>query len=206
MRKNAYLLFLIFIFIFSYNKYSNAQSFDYQALKDIEKWRSPSDTRFNHFISDGAGYVSVGTPLVMFGIGLLNHDADLRKKGFDIGLAVGVTIVETYALKYAISRPRPYITHPDLSPLGHENSFSFPSGHSSAAFSFATSLSMNYRHWYVAVPAFAWATATAYSRLYLGVHYPTDVLTGAVLGVGTAWITHKVNKKWQQKKETLKKF
>ena len=194
-------LFSFFIIILQ------AQNADYQILKNISKHRSPADDGFNHFISNTAGYISVGTPILMYGIGLIEHDKDLQNKSLEIGVTVAATIVETYALKYIIKRPRPYITYPDLSHLNTEGTPSFPSGHTSAAFALATSASLNYPKWYVIVPSFAWAGLTGYSRMYLGVHYPTDVLAGAALGAGTAWLGWKVNKLWQKrihKKEELK--
>ena len=112
---------------------------------------------------------------------------------------MAATIVETYALKYIVKRPRPYITHPDINALNTEGSPSFPSGHTSAAFGLATSLSLHYPKWYVVVPSFAWAGLTGYSRMYLGVHYPTDVLAGAALGASTAWLGWKINKVWQKR-------
>ena len=188
-------LFSFFIIILQ------AQNADYQILKNISKHRSPADDGFNHFISNTAGYISVGTPILMYGIGLIEHDKDLQNKSLEIGVTVAATIVETYALKYIIKRPRPYITYPDLSHLDTAGSPSFPSGHTSAAFALATSASLNYPKWYVIVPSFAWAGLTGYSRLYMGVHYPTDVLAGAALGAGTAWLTHCLNKKWRAKRK-----
>ena len=181
-----------------------AQNFDYQTLKNISKHRSPADDGFNHFISNTAPYLSVGTPILMYGIGLIEHDKDLQNKSLVIGVSVAATIVETYALKYIIKRPRPYITYPHLSHLDTEGSPSFPSGHTSAAFALATSASLNYPKWYVIVPSFAWAGLTGYSRMYLGVHYPTDVLAGAALGAGTAWLGWKVNKIWQKRMQKSK--
>ena len=174
----------------------NAQNFDYQTLKNIEKIRSPSDTKINHFLSDIDAPICIGAPILIYGVGLIQKKGKLKAQGLEFGVAFAATVAETYALKYMVNRPRPYVTHTDLVPLSNESSRSFPSGHTSSAFSLATSLSLNYPKWYVAVPAFAWATATGYSRMYLGVHYPTDVLTGAALGAGTAWLTHVLNKKW----------
>jgi membrane-associated phospholipid phosphatase len=76
-----------------------------------------------------------------------------------------------------------------------------PSGHTSSAFSTATSLSLNFRKWYVVAPAYTYAAAVGYSRMYLGVHYPSDVLVGALLGSGTAYLTWKINKKLQNKRK-----
>jgi membrane-associated phospholipid phosphatase len=92
-------------------------------------------------------------------------------------------------VKLAIHRPRPYVTHPDLRlPLGPERLDSFPSGHAAISFAGATSVAIDHPAW--AVPAYAWAALVCYSRMYNGVHYPTDVLGGAALGVGSAFLAH----------------
>jgi membrane-associated phospholipid phosphatase len=55
--------------------------------------------------------------------------------------------------------------------------------------------------WYVAIPAFSYAGAVGYSRLDLGVHYPSDVLAGALLGSGTAYLNWKINKALHKKRK-----
>ncbi|GAB2971723.1 hypothetical protein GCM10027049_01640 [Mucilaginibacter puniceus] len=62
------------------------------------------------------------------------------------------------------------------------------------AFATATSLSLSFPKWYVIIPSYTYAAAIGYSRMYLGVHYPTDVLAGALLGTGTAFLTWKLQK------------
>jgi membrane-associated phospholipid phosphatase len=203
--KNSLLFILVFIANLGI---ITAQNIDYQILKNLSKLQNPSDNKFNKFVSDADAPICIGVPLLIFSVGLIEKNKDLQEKGFQTGVAFAATLGGTYALKYLINRPRPYITYPDLKNLTTEGTASFPSGHTSAIFSIATSLSLNFRKWYVAVPAYTWAAATGYSRMYLNVHYPSDVLAGAILGSGTAWLTWKINKKWREralkKKEMIK--
>ena len=186
---------LIPIFFIGFQKKTYSQNFDYDVIKNLQDNRTTAGVDFNIFVTNTAPYLSVGTPIIMFGVGLLVHNSDLQDKGLQTGIAVGATIVETYALKKIFDRPRPFVMHPELMPITLEADASFPSGHTSAAFSLATSLSLNYPKWYIIAPSFLWASATGYSRMYMGVHYPTDVLAGAVLGAGTSWLAYEINKK-----------
>lgn len=112
-----------------------------------------------------------------------------------------VTQVTTYALvmagKRAVGRPRPYVTLPLTSRSsayadGVEDGAyaSFPSGHASLSTALATSWSLSHPTWYVIAPSALWAGAVTASRVHLGVHYPSDVLAGAVLGAGVATAVH----------------
>ena len=87
----------------------------------------------------------------------------------------------TYALKRTFNRVRPYMTLDDLSTnkIGIDN-YSFPSGHTSAAFSIATAISICFPS--LSAIVLSIATLVGISRMYLGVHYPTDILAGFVIG------------------------
>lgn len=107
-------------------------------------------------------------------------------------------------LKAIVRRPRPYVKYEDdLIPVTTERSFSFPSGHTSFAFSTATSLSLQYPKWYVITPAFLWATSIGFSRMYLGVHYPSDVLTGAVIGALAAYLSYQIQQRLQEERSEV---
>jgi undecaprenyl-diphosphatase len=85
-----------------------------------------------------------------------------------------------------VGRRRPIIDgHPPLGPAPTQ--LSFPSGHTTSAFAAATALSRIDRK--LTIPAFALAKLIGVGRPYLGMHYPSDVLAGAVLGwaIGRAW-------------------
>lgn len=106
-----------------------------------------------------------------------------RRSGICIGasLFIGV-IVGNGIIKNVVARPRPYDAIAGIeSVVSHLSDYSFPSGHSLCCFEAATALAMNRTKW--AIPAYVGAVLVAVSRLFLFVHYPTDVICGALLGV-----------------------
>jgi undecaprenyl-diphosphatase len=97
-------------------------------------------------------------------------------------------------LKLLTVRPRPFVSLPDVRSLvAGPRSYAFPSGHAASAFSVATGVVLAAKRSLNRVPLPGWAmlvlaVAISYSRVYVGVHYPTDVLAGAGLGVACGWI------------------
>jgi membrane-associated phospholipid phosphatase len=125
---------------------------------------------------------------------LFSGNDELMKDALGIALASGINWGLTEALKRSFGRERPDITYPGMLDIYEvRTDFAMPSGHTSSAFSTATSLTLRYPEWYVAVPAYVWATSVGYSRMHLGLHYPTDILAGAALGAGSAWLSWKLN-------------
>lgn len=106
------------------------------------------------------------------------------------GLTTGHYVVSF--LKEWIARPRPPFVLVDVHVVGKlAKSFSFPSGHTAIAFMAAAILSRYYRH---PVIFFALASLVAFSRVYLGVHYVTDVISGAALGSMIGYVLTRIIK------------
>lgn len=95
---------------------------------------------------------------------------------------IGSLLINNELLKNLVRRPRPFQTFTELATvIPRPGQFSFPSGHSSASFAAAVVFYRNLPK-KAGVPALVLAVLIAFSRLYVGVHYPTDVLAGALLG------------------------
>lgn len=104
-----------------------------------------------------------------------------------VALAVGFASSEV--LKEITLRPRPFAVLPDVKLLvGAPHSYAFPSGHTTSAFAAAGGATIAAKRLLGRVPAWGWgmltlAAAMGYSRLYVGVHWPTDVAAGVMLGL-----------------------
>lgn len=105
---------------------------------------------------------------------------------------LGCFLFNNILLKNLVARPRPYTQLPDLSLLvPYPKDYSFPSGHTCSSFAVAGSLLHSGKTWNaLRIPAFVLAILISFSRLYVGAHYPSDVIVGAIIGlVGSAVIT-----------------
>jgi len=111
-------------------------------------------------------------------------------------------LVTNITIKNLVARPRPYTVWTDLSILIEQpGEFSFPSGHTSSSFAFAFAVYLLLPKKY-GIPALILASLIALSRLYVGVHYPTDILGGLAVGIccsllivhGIPWVKEKFEK------------
>ena len=125
----------------------------------------------------------------------------LFKKTRRVGLGMGIAMLMglllcNLTLKPLCQRPRPYDYQFDvfnkLIPLLIEQQpdFSFPSGHTIASFEAAGVIALNNKKW--GIPALILASLIAFSRLYLYVHYPTDVLVSVLLGLALAFVGNQL--------------
>ena len=124
-----------------------------------------------------------------------------RDQAFDLLVLLVLVIVVTEVLKFAFDRARPCDVLPNVNLLNPgacaaEGDPAFPSGHTSRIFAVAGFLAVYFK-WPVKASAFAVAVVVGISRVYLGVHWPSDVVAGAILGVGLALLYVAVTRKWK---------
>lgn len=195
-------LFTIILLLVTLAIRTNAQNIDVDILKALNPNQEQPATKTFQFFSNSITPVLIAAPIAVFAIGEIQDDPDMAKKLTEYMGAFAISSVLTVGLKNTIKRERPFKTYPDeIFKYSSGGSYSFPSGHTSSAFSTATSLSLIYPKWYVIAPTMTWAGLVGYSRMHLGVHYPSDVIAGAILGSGSAYLSHYLNKKlWEKKK------
>lgn len=135
------------------------------------------------------------------------------KKTRKIGLCCALALIfdllaVNIAIKPLVARVRPYVTLPEIVPLGHlSKDFSFPSGHSAASLAAAWAIFRTTKRKF-GVPAMILALLIALSRLYVGVHYPTDVIAGILIGIAVGelgvragkWIWRKILRRRKHRK------
>ena len=200
MNKISYtIFFLLSVFV------ASSQNIDIDILEKINVNRNTEFDPAFKTITNTTIPISIATPVMMYTIGLIQKDSLIKQKALFIGETFLASAFVTIASKSIFKRDRPYVTHSSIQPLSVEGSYSMPSAHTSSAFATATSLSMAYPKWYVVVPSFVWASSVGYSRMHLGVHYPSDVLVGALVGSGSAVLMYKANQ-WLNKKRKKNKI
>jgi undecaprenyl-diphosphatase len=157
----------------------------------------------------GTGWVAA--PLMVAIVSLRPPPGRLNRIIIMAAVAISVSgLVNSATIKPIVRRPRPlryFASHPERVPAGEEGRpmkvhvigkplryRSFPSGHTNTAFAAGSVLIVLYGGW--AWSALVPAALVGYSRIYLGVHFPLDVLVGATLGGGIAWAVMARSRRW----------
>lgn len=156
---------------------------DAEWMRIINTRRNPWLDPFFSVITDSAPWIAFAIPALMLAFFMVRNNRRNAFRAFSGLLAVSVAALVTTLLKYWINRPRPFESYDFIEKLSTGGSPSFPSGHTTDAFALAIVLTLFSGKWWIAVPAFGWALLVAWSRMHLGVHYPTDVAAGAAVGV-----------------------
>jgi undecaprenyl-diphosphatase len=148
----------------------------------FSKRELPALTRFMRIVSaSGNGYLYPLAPAVLF---LLVPDKAITFLITAL-IAFALELPIYYIVKQKVRRDRPFKALNGIqNKVIPSDQFSFPSGHTAAACIMATVLTSFFPA--AAVPIYLWAACVGLSRVYLGVHYPTDILAGAAMGLACA--------------------
>jgi membrane-associated phospholipid phosphatase len=183
-----------FIFVIIISLSSFAQNADLRLLRTLNARNMPVWDKTMEGVSFS---VYPAMPLTAGGIwlsGYVNKDKEMMRNGYKSALAIGLANGLSFGLKLAVNRERPFISNPEIIKRTKVGTHSFPSGHTTGAFACATALTLSTKKWEIAIPAYAYAGLVGYSRMRLGVHYPSDVLGGALLGIGSGLLTWQIDK------------
>ena len=166
------------------------QSLDYQILSFIvESVRSNFLTPIMLFITRlGDGGIIW---LILATFCLLKKKTRPCGAAMLLSLVIGL-LIGNLTIKPLVARPRPFLTYPELTNLVEQGGYSFPSAHAMSSFAAATVFYIFFlkcRHAAYGIPVLILAALIALSRLYVCVHYPSDVLCGTLLGIVIAIIS-----------------
>ncbi|MDO6388760.1 phosphatase PAP2 family protein [Pontibacter sp. BT731] len=142
-------------------------------------------------------------PICLYLAGHFRRMVSLKLKAYQYVFAMGLNILFIGLLKYTVDRPRPFVTHDTIEQLAEASSPSFPSGHTAYAFTAAVVLVLMFRNPALRSLIVTWALLVAYSRLALGVHYPSDVLGSMLLGSTADFLSTYTFRKHREQFYTL---
>lgn len=175
--------------------------FEFTILDALQKLRCPVldalAVFFDHAGAHGEIWITFTAVLLAF--------RRTRRAGLAMALALGFYMLAGHCvLKPLFARPRPCDIRPEMLTLvARPNGWSFPSGHTASAFAAAFALwRQNHK---LGTPALWLAAFIGFTRLYLYVHFPTDVLGGVALGLALgalgSLLADKIGNRWSNRKE-----
>ncbi len=134
--------------------------------------------------------------LVLFIVFVFRHKALFYERSTLFVQGIGASLIAralVEVIRFFIHRLRPFASDPTIHELITKSSYSFPSGHASFYFALAMVVYLHNKKW--GVWFFIGALLNGVARVGVGVHYPTDIFGGAVLGVLVGWGVHRFFRK-----------
>lgn len=177
-----YGFFLVFVLFYSNCFSLFAENIDESLSRQIrENFNSPFMDKTMKGFTELGSYEA--TSVILIGMYTFGNDKLRNTTKLSTFSVIGAVSVCSL-LKWAVNRERP---------CGNTSRFnsSFPSGHATGAFAFSYIIAKQYPK--LTIPLYLTAATIAFSRVYLGKHYVTDVLAGSALGTASGWIVMKNN-------------
>jgi len=161
-------------------------NFDVRMFRFINGNRSKFKDEFFPIVHETFGPTVLGMVPLMYGYGKLSKTQYDQNTAYLLAGAEITNFAITSTIKMVTARLRPYLALRNVyyRLIRGESTFSFPSGHASYTFCIATMFALRYSKYpYVYLPLGAWAFVVSYARSYFGLHYPVDIMAGAMVGI-----------------------
>lgn len=183
------LLFIYFLFFLSDHLFKVLQNIDLQTLEFINHNRIKSLDDFFIFISNAATVITYSIPVILLLYSYIKHTFLLQRKSWLILICLVINSMIIHTIKNVVNRQRPFVGHPMIQQLVKVSTASFPSAHTAEVFLLATAITLLFPNKkLVIIAAWIWALLISYSRMALGVHYPSDVLASMIISSSIAII------------------
>lgn len=183
------LLFIYFLFFLSDHLFKVLQNIDLQTLEFINHNRIKSLDDFFIFISNAATVITYSIPVILLLYSYIKHIFLLQRKSWLILICLVNNAMIIHTIKNVVNRQRPFVGHPMIQQLVKVSTASFPSAHTAEVFLLATAITLLFPNKkLVIIAAWIWALLISYSRMALGVHYPSDVLASMIISSSIAII------------------
>jgi membrane-associated phospholipid phosphatase len=179
----------------SYKK--DPDNFDCRLFRSINNSRSPLKTKVLNTFDNSMLPVALMLPPTLFIYSRVKRNTYDENSAYLLFTSEFANFAVTFGIKTFFKRARP------LNALNNVHSkgvpildvYSFPSGHTSTSFAMATMFALRYPAYpQVYAPMFAWGLIIAYARPYFGMHYPSDLLAGAIIGSGSSILVYSLRK------------
>ena len=140
--------------------------------------------------------------LIIIFVAFVFFSAYARREKLELLLLVGIsTVVARFGvaelIRFFYHRPRPFVAHPQIHNLFTDSSWSFPSGHASFFFALATAVYFYNKKW--GIGFFIATIFITLGRVIAGVHYPLDIIAGAIIGSTVAYGTYYFVRRFTEK-------
>jgi len=184
---NILLISLSWLLIFSQTLF--AQNWDTRILRSINRQYSPSVAPWVNRYENSVIFLVVGVPASLIIYGNLSNRMQYRNQGLQLATSTFLAYMTVYGLKKAVNRKRPYERYDWVRHDLVEEDRSFPSGHMAGSATLTAFLWTQPKvSKYIKMGALIWSVGVGVGRMYQGVHYPTDIIGGALIGVGSVFL------------------